>query len=58
MNKDHSCDIIQDLLPGYIDGILSEAGTDLVKRDWAKKRNKKKHLRLTALRRCSSIQKN
>lgn len=31
MNKNHSCDIIQDLLPGYIDGILSEAGTDVVK---------------------------
>jgi len=31
MNKNFSCDIIKDLLPGYMDGILSEAGTDVVK---------------------------
>ena len=32
MNKIFSCDIIKDLLPGYIDGVLSEAGADLVNR--------------------------
>lgn len=31
MNNNISCDIIKDLLPGYIDGILSEAGTSAVK---------------------------
>lgn len=31
MNSNYSCDIIQDLLPGYIDGILSDMSTDLVK---------------------------
>lgn len=31
MNKYDSCDIIKDLLPGYIDGVLSESGTKLVK---------------------------
>ncbi len=31
MDKWVSCEIIRDLLPGYVDGILSEAGTDLVK---------------------------
>lgn len=31
MNKIYSCDIIKDLLPGYIDGVLSEAGTTAVK---------------------------
>ena len=32
MNKNYSCDIIKDLLPGYIDGVLSEAGENVVKR--------------------------
>lgn len=32
MNKNICCDIIKDLLPGYIDGILSEAGTEAVKK--------------------------
>ena len=27
MNENYPCDIIQDLLPGYIDEILSETGT-------------------------------
>jgi len=31
MNKHFSCDIIKDLLPGYIDGVLSEAGADAVR---------------------------
>ena len=31
MNKNLSCDIIKDLLPGYIDGVLSETGTNVVK---------------------------
>ncbi len=31
MNKTDHCDIIRDLLPGYIDDILSEAGTNAVK---------------------------
>lgn len=31
MNKNEICDIIKDLLPGYIDGVLSEAGTKAVK---------------------------
>lgn len=31
MNKNYSCDIIKDLLPGYIDGVLSEAGENVVK---------------------------
>ncbi len=32
MNNHFSCDIIKDLLPGYIDEILSEAGKDLVRK--------------------------
>lgn len=31
MNHNYSCDIIKDLLPGYIDGILSEVSTETVK---------------------------
>ncbi len=31
MDKEYPCDIIKDLLPGYIDGILSETGNDAVK---------------------------
>lgn len=31
MNKEYSCDIIQDLLPGYLDGLLSEAGMEAVR---------------------------
>ena len=31
MTKLDSCDIIRDLLPGYIDGVLSKAGTNAVK---------------------------
>lgn len=31
MNKNYPCDIIKDLLPGYIDGLLSETGTRAVK---------------------------
>lgn len=31
MNKDYPCDIIKDLLPGYIDEVLSEAGINAVK---------------------------
>lgn len=31
MNNKYPCDVIKDLLPGYIDGILSEAGTKAVK---------------------------
>ena len=31
MSPNYTCDIIRDLIPGYVDGILSEAGTDLVK---------------------------
>lgn len=31
MNKEYPCDIIKDLLPGYIDGLLSEAGAGAVK---------------------------
>lgn len=31
MNREYPCDIIKDLLPGYIDEILSEAGTEAVK---------------------------
>ncbi|MDE6387918.1 MAG: zf-HC2 domain-containing protein [Lachnospiraceae bacterium] len=31
MNRVYPCDIIKDLLPGYIDGILSETGEDAVK---------------------------
>lgn len=30
MNKNYPCEIIRDLLPGYIDGILSEAGAEAV----------------------------
>lgn len=31
MNENYSCDIIKDLLPGYIDGVLSETGKNAVK---------------------------
>lgn len=31
MDKEYPCDIIKDLLPGYIDGILSRTGNDAVK---------------------------
>ncbi len=31
MNADFTCDIIQDLIPGYVEETLSEAGTGLVK---------------------------
>lgn len=31
MNREYPCDIIKDLLPGYIDGILSGTGADAVK---------------------------
>ena len=31
MNKNISCNIIKDLLPGYIDGVLSEDGINVVK---------------------------
>ncbi len=31
MNREYPCDIIKDLLPGYIDGILSETGTNVIK---------------------------
>ncbi len=31
MDKSYSCDMIKDLLPGYIDGILSELSTEAVK---------------------------
>ena len=31
MTKLDSCDIIRDLLPGYIDGVLSKTGTNAVK---------------------------
>lgn len=31
MGEKYSCDIIGDLLPGYIDGVLSDTGTGLVK---------------------------
>ena len=31
MNREYPCDIIKDLLPGYIDGILSETGTNGIK---------------------------
>ena len=30
MNNNFPCDIIRDLLPGYIDEILSETGTNTV----------------------------
>ena len=31
MNKNYPCDIIKDLLPGYIDEVLSEASINAVK---------------------------
>lgn len=31
MDREYPCDIMMDLLPGYIDGILSETGTKVVK---------------------------
>lgn len=31
MNKNYPCEIIRDLLPGYVDEILSEQSTDIVK---------------------------
>ena len=31
MNREYPCEVIQDLLPGYIDGILSKTGADVVK---------------------------
>ena len=31
MDREYPCDIIKDLLPGYIDGILSETGTNVIK---------------------------
>ena len=31
MNEKDNCDVIRDLLPGYIDNILSDAGSELVK---------------------------
>ncbi len=31
MNEKHNCDVIRDLLPGYIDNILSDTGNELVK---------------------------
>lgn len=31
MNREYPCDIIKDLLPGYIDGILSVTGTEAVR---------------------------
>ena len=31
MNREYPCEVIQDLLPGYIDGILSKTGADAVK---------------------------
>ena len=30
MNNQYACDIIKDLMPGYIDGILSETGNSAV----------------------------
>lgn len=32
MNEKYSCDVIRDLLPGYIDNILSDTGSELVKK--------------------------
>ena len=31
MNERYNCDVIRDLLPGYIDNILSDTGSELVK---------------------------
>lgn len=31
MNENYNCDVIRDLLPGYIDNILSDTGNELVK---------------------------
>ena len=31
MNEKYNCDVIRDLLPGYIDNILSDTGNELVK---------------------------
>lgn len=30
MNEKYNCNVIRDLLPGYIDNILSDAGNELV----------------------------
>lgn len=32
MNEANNCDVIRDLLPGYIDNVLSNAGSELVKK--------------------------
>ncbi|MDE7176274.1 MAG: zf-HC2 domain-containing protein [Lachnospiraceae bacterium] len=32
MNDKYNCDVIRDLLPGYIDNILSDTGSELVKK--------------------------
>lgn len=32
MNENYPCEIIKDLLPGYIDGVLSETGVNVVKK--------------------------
>ena len=32
MNEKYNCDVIRDLLPGYIDHILSDTGSELVKK--------------------------
>ena len=32
MNEKYNCDVIRDLLPGYIDNILSDTGSELVKK--------------------------
>ena len=31
MNERYNCDVIRDLLPGYIDNVLSDTGSELVK---------------------------
>lgn len=37
-----TCDVIQDLMPSYIDGILSEDSRALVKNIWEPVRNAEK----------------
>lgn len=32
MNREYPCEMIQDLLPGYIDGVLSKTGADIVEK--------------------------
>ncbi|MCM1183909.1 MAG: zf-HC2 domain-containing protein [Roseburia sp.] len=32
MNEKYNCDVIRDLLPGYIDNLLSDTGSELVKK--------------------------